>query len=39
MGVVFFQYLSEELVLGVMDRLDDIFIVSREVKETAALPW
>lgn len=38
MVVVVLQNAAEELVLGVMDRLDDEFIVTGEIKEAAALP-
>lgn len=39
MCVVFSQYPPEELVFGVVDGLDDVFVVSREVEEAAALAW
>ena len=39
MCVVFTQYPSEELVFGVVDGLDNVFVVSREVEEAAAFAW
>lgn len=37
MVVVILQNLSQELMLGMMNRFDDIFVISREVKETSTL--
>jgi hypothetical protein len=37
MFVVISQNLSETLVFGVMDGFDDVFVVAREIKETATL--
>jgi hypothetical protein len=36
--VVVLQYLPEELVFGVVDGLDDVFVVSGEIEEAATLP-
>ena len=35
--VVVLQDLPEELVFGVVNRLDDVFVVAGKIKETAAL--
>jgi len=35
--VVVLQYLPEELVFGVVDGFDDVFVVSREIEEASAL--
>jgi hypothetical protein len=35
--VVVFQYLPEELVFGVVDGLDNVFVVSGEIEEAATL--
>ena len=37
MVVIVFQYSPEEFVLGVMDGLDDIFIVAGKIEEAATL--
>ena len=36
MIVVIFQYLPEEFVLGVVDRFDDVLVISREIEEATA---
>ena len=38
MLVVLLQYAVKKLVLGMVNRLDDEPVVSREVEEAAALP-
>lgn len=38
MSIVFRKDLAEQLVLGVVDRLDDVLVVAREVEEAATLP-
>ena len=35
--VVVLQYLPEEFVFGVVDGLDDVFVVSGEIEEAATL--
>lgn len=37
--VVVLQDFSKELVFGVVNGLDDVFVVSGEIEETAALAW
>lgn len=37
MGVVVTQDLSEKLMFGMVYSLDDVFVVAREIEETAAL--
>lgn len=39
MIIVVFKNFPEELVLCVMDRLDNIFVVPREIEETTTLSW
>jgi hypothetical protein len=38
MRIVFLEDFPEEFVLGMMDGLDDVFIISGEVEETPTLP-
>jgi hypothetical protein len=37
MVVVVLQDLPQELVLGMVDGFDDVFVISREIEEAAAL--
>lgn len=39
MVVIFPEYLAEEFVFGVVYRLDDVFVISREIEETTRLSW
>lgn len=39
MLVVIRQDLAKQFVFGMMNGLDDIFVVAREVKKAAALSW
>lgn len=37
--VVVFENLAEEFVFSVMDSLDDVLVVAREIEKAAALAW
>ena len=39
MCVVFTEYLTEKLVLCMVDGFDDVFVVAREVEEAATFAW
>lgn len=39
MGVIILQNLPQELVLAMVNRLDDVLVISRKVEKTSTLSW